>query len=296
MRRHSIVLVQPRKAFLPEFRAIGNYLVDQQNFDVLMTDDHSYLSDPQVDAAFVSLGFIPRLRNRRSVIVGRYASASTGFAYKFKDFAKRNLNLKFDFVLCQNQFVFRHACGPRQEVLYLPMGFFPELIQERKSAVFDAVYSGTVNRPGVEPTLMRLAQLGLKVAVVGSNETVMAHSNIANLGQLPIQEVYEIYSVSKFGLNLVPNKRPFAQQASTKLIEYVAAGLKVITTQYPWAQRFAAERNAGFLELTTETTRREIETFEYSSPPIPELSWPNLLSSLNLSNVLTKSILRKNAG
>jgi hypothetical protein len=45
---------------------------------------------------------------------------------------------------------------------------------------------------------------------------------------------------ARAGLNLVPAHRPYTVQTSTKVLEYLAVGLPVVSNRYPWMETLSA--------------------------------------------------------
>ena len=93
---------------------------------------------------------------------------------------------------------------------------------------------------------------------------------------------------ARFGLNLVSNSAPYNQQTSTKLLEYCAVGLPVVTNDYAWVRYFAAHHNANFHVLRDDPSTwphsfgGALEAYPYGVPDMRTLAWPQLLQALPL--------------
>ena len=94
--------------------------------------------------------------------------------------------------------------------------------------------------------------------------------------------------LARFGLNLVPNEAPFQQQTSTKVLEYCAVGLRVVSNAYPWVRYFMAQHNANFYLLRDDPSSlatsfgEALDAYPYEVPDVRALAWPKVLDSLPL--------------
>jgi hypothetical protein len=93
---------------------------------------------------------------------------------------------------------------------------------------------------------------------------------------------------ARFGLNLVPNAIPFKQQTSTKVLEYCASGLRVVSNAYPWVRYFMAQHKANFYLLNDDAPSlatsfgEALEAYPYEVPDIHTLAWSQVLDALPL--------------
>jgi len=93
---------------------------------------------------------------------------------------------------------------------------------------------------------------------------------------------------ARYGLNLVSNLTPYNQQTSTKLLEYCAVGLPVVSNDYPWVRYFAAHHQGNFLLLRDDPKSWEtnfgeaLDAFPYQVPELSSLAWPRVLDNLPL--------------
>src|SRR5690606_15757195 len=107
------------------------------------------------------------------------------------------------------------------------MGFFKSDSKSHGNKEFDVIYCGSY-RSGVMDHILRLADMGLRVAVVGF-DCHLEHNNIVSFGKVSPLETGEFMRRARWGLNYTPDRFPLNIQDSTKVIEYCAAGLGVIT-------------------------------------------------------------------
>jgi glycosyltransferase involved in cell wall biosynthesis len=134
----------------------------------------------------------------------------------------------------------------------LPDSFL--MAQAQQAPEFDLVYLGEMRRlQHFVPLLNTLGQAGLSLLLVGHvpaalQERLAALGHIQSTGRVPQDQVPAQLLRARAGLNLMPDVLPLAEQTSTKMLEYLALGLPVISNPYAWAQR-TAQAHAGRVQL-----------------------------------------------
>ncbi|MDH6019774.1 glycosyltransferase family protein [Vibrio splendidus] len=273
----KIGIYKPDSAFLPEVKAYYDYFNAQVGFSCEIINNYNDNCDYNVLICFY--GFIPFSLKTKALFVSEYNSLSTGRFCFLKDVFKRLFNKKSRIPIALNEYVRDRLLMPKGTLLR-PMGYFKELVKERGCIEYDVVYSGTLKRPGVIDCLKGMARHGFHVAVIGSDDDL--GDNITSLGRLSLEEVYEIYSKSNYGLNFTPNCFPYNKQDSTKVIEYCAAGLKVITNRYEWVESFERKIGATFFYIDDGYSKEDISDFDFCTPLLKEYDWFNIIESSGL--------------
>ncbi|MGV0961288.1 MAG: glycosyltransferase [Limnohabitans sp.] len=196
-------------------------------------------------------------RLQRSVHVHEYASASVAPAAWLKDRIKQLTHPRPQHRVFQSDWV-RQRMGLTDAVPYslrdmgVPAYFLSA--QAQQAPEFDLVYLGVMSRlHAFWPTLRTLHQAGLRLLLIGEVPAALQARlqqlpNIHCTGRIPQEEVPAQLLRARAGLNLMPEVLPLMQQTSTKMLEYLATGLPVISNLYPWAQR-TAEHHAGRVQL-----------------------------------------------
>lgn len=284
--QYTVGILRPTTAFLPELRAIHDFLSNLPKVRVRYVRSMRELNSARI--GIVPLGWAHPLMPLPQFSIGLYSSGSLGKLRGIRDAAKRRLNSRFDYFLYQNEYVQRTFESRKQSFGFLPMGYFPNLVQARQLPEFDIIYSGTVRRHGLSRVLNRLSHEGLRVCVAGTDWTPEFSRSIDFAGQVSIEEVYRLYSKAEFGLNYVPPVEPYSQQASTKCIEYFAAGLKVVSTRYEWVDQFLKTRGGSVFYLEKGVNRKLIQDHDYSLPTIHDLAWPGLVDRSGLVERMEK--------
>jgi glycosyltransferase involved in cell wall biosynthesis len=119
---------------------------------------------------------------------------------------------------------------------------------------FDLVYLGEMSRlQRFVPLLHTLGQAGLSLLLVGDvppalQKRLATLGHIQSTGRVPQDQVPAQLLRARAGLNLMPDVLPLSEQTSTKMLEYLALGLPVISNPYAWAQRTALA-HAGRVQL-----------------------------------------------
>jgi hypothetical protein len=117
------------------------------------------------------------------------------------------------------------------------------------------------------------------------------YPNIHFVGRVAHQNVPLLLKSAEYGLNLIPDQYPYHLQPSYKLMEYCAAGLKVITTDYPWANHFEQFHQGRFFILNHHFANLNMESlshFPFLTPDISQLTWENSFSQSGLLDLLLK--------
>lgn len=281
----SIAIEITNKAFLPEAYAYRDYFESHGFFCEFINQGSNEILD--YDAVVLFHGFHPFWKKYPKFIIGEYNSLSTGKYSRVKDLIKRIINVKSDFYIFLNEDV-RQKMWLKNKKRYLIRGMgysqhdFIEYRFEEK--FFDIVYCGSY-RKGLLTYIQKLADLDFKIALVGF-ETSFKHKNVSVLGRMSPKQARRVISQACFGLNYTPDIFPLNIQDSTKVIEYCAAGLGVITNKYKWIDDFERLREARFLDLDIIKTREDISNFNFLIPDVSDLDWNYMLENSHINKVL----------
>lgn len=232
--------------------------------------------------------------------VHEYASASVPPCAWAKDQIKRWTQPKPDYRLFQNEWV-RQRLGFADDVPweFREMGvsstfLTPPAIQG--AAEFDMVYLGDMVRlQHFLPVFEGLEQAGMRTLLIGSmpaslQRQFQAFKHITVTGKVPHHKVPAQLRRARCALNLVPDQIPYSEQTSTKLLEYCAIGLPVISTNYRWVRKFAASNKAAIAYLPDQTSVSAYADFfrktrDMASMPSLDMggwAWPHTLARLNI--------------
>ena len=189
-------------------------------------------------------------RLRRSLQVHEYASASVGCLPGLKDRLKRWQHPRPDHRVFLSEWV-RERMGFDDGVpdSLRDMGVPAAFLEARPPDApdHDLVYLGEMSRlRGFLPVLQAISQAGLKLLLIGQvpadlEGVLRLTPGVRCTGRIPQSEVPTQLLRARAGLNLMPDRLPLSMQTSTKVLEYLAVGLPVLSNDYPWARRVAAQ-------------------------------------------------------
>jgi len=292
-------------AYLPELAAYAAYLENLGHQAQIHRDGTSVPGDAAV--VWWLCGRVPHGTARRfphAFQVHEYASASVPPWAWLKDRAKHASQPRPQYRLFQNAWV-RARLGFADGVPceFRDMGIAPAFFaaQDTPGAPeFDAVYLGDMRRlRHFIPLLQGLEQAGLRTLLIGApppdlRATLAPLRHATLTGRVPHDAVPGLLRRARFGLNLVPNQAPYHQQTSTKLLEYCAVGLPVVSTDYTWVRAFAQEHGARFAFLPRQADAAQYARFFATQhnpaactvPDLRALAWPRVLERLALWRTL----------
>lgn len=283
----SIAVEITSGAFLPEAYAYRDYFNRKGlKCDIKNKGDKDILN---YDAVLLFHGIHPFWKKYPRVVIGEYHSLSTGKFGRLKDVIKRVINVRADCYIFLSHYVRKKMLfGLKSNTLIRGMGY--EGANGKKSpendSAFDIIYAGS-ERPGVRVAIEKLSNLGFSVAVVGfhwGSET----ENIVDFGKVSPPEVRALLHTARYGLNVTPDVHPLNLQDSTKVIEYCAHGLNVITNKYFWVREFERERGARFLDLSRIKGKSDVLDFEYVTPDVSDLEWGTVMENSGIFEFLTE--------
>ena len=287
-------------SYTPEAYAYANYF---KNKGFIVDLNYKEKLKKNNDIVINFMGFRPfwvNFINKNTLEIHEYTSLSTKPLPKIKDKIKYFFNSKPAGRIFMSKYI-KESFNFKDNVpfIFREMGADPEMYKKNNNEKeFDIVYCGSVlYREGLIDIIENLAKLNLKILIIGfyDNKTFdrfQKYQNIKMLGRIERYQIPEYYSKCKVGLNFTPNIHPLNLQSSTKTIEYCAAGLGVISSKYKWINDFAKDRKANFLWIDEIKSKSDFEKFNFISPNVDDLSWPNILDNCNLDKFILKVMNR----
>ena len=298
-------------AYLPELDAYVRFITQRGHQALVHDAGDTVPSNAQV--VWWMCGRVPSAQAKRlksSFHIHEYASASVPPHAWLKDFVKHWTQPKPDYRLFQNGWV-RERMGFDDDVPHAlrDMGvaetFFnaaapalpaPSYEDDAPARVppneFDLVYLGEMHRLlRFVPLLHSIQDAGRTLLLVGDIPDVLRAqlpASVTCTGRMPYADVPRQLRRARFGLNLVANIEPYNQQTSTKLLEYCAVGLPVVSNDYAWVRYFAAHYQGNFHFLGDEPNSWQhsfgeaLEAYPYVVPDVRELAWNTLLGKMAL--------------
>lgn len=254
----TVHFVHGARSYLPELAAYQAHIERLGHAVQMHTQAHTVPGDAR--AVWWMCGRVPVAEARRfkgAVQVHEYASASVAPLAWLKDRIKQWQHPVPDFRVFQSEWV-RQRMGWEDAVPYalrdmgVPDAFLTA--QALQPPEFDLVYLGEMRRLlHFVPLLHTLGQAGLSLLLVGDvppalQARLATLGHIQSTGRVPQDQVPTQVLRARAGLNLMPDVLPLSEQTSTKMLEYLALGLPVVSNPYAWAQR-TAQAHAGRVQL-----------------------------------------------
>lgn len=295
-------IVKSDKAFLPESKAYQKYLSKIAGVEVKLYSSYEEACQ-EAEIVIIYFGFIPFWKKNKNVYtIAEYHSLSTGNYSRLKDIIKRIFNIRGDYYIFLNDKV-RKGLYFSSSIphIFRNMGYDIDLVKKFKNLEkkYDFVYAGSLSREGVINKIVYIASLGFKVVVVGNSEFEKEillsknNKNITCMGKLPLEDSYHIISSAIYGLNYTPNIYPFNIQDSTKIIEYIALGLKIVSNKYEWVNNFELDTGFKFLDINSIKDKYDILNFEFKGGDVSELRWDNIIINSGLYQLIRNLTKKK---
>ncbi|HEY2648785.1 MAG TPA: glycosyltransferase [Puia sp.] len=282
----KIAFIHNHKAFLPELAAYQDFFQKQNIQTCIEKYGEEELSD--ADVYWYFMGFYPKSKYKKKLIIHEYASASVPPYRKLKDFLKSRLNPRPHFRLYLNEYV-REQINIHDEVPFgfRDMGiceefFYPKPNTEKE---YDFIYSGNLSSERNLGDLLKHFDNGaLKnqtILMLGNDESGLAQKyghckNIYFQSAVPWQEVPGWIARARYAVNYIPDKEPFNAQTSTKFLEYAAMKIPVISSNYFWISEFRERYGGNYFLLKDDfsnMTWDRIRVFHFEFPKMESWRW-----------------------
>lgn len=199
------------------------------------------------------MGLYPSRPDAR-LVIHDYRSLSLAPLAETKDLIKRKLNARPGLRIFQNEAVrdVMRFCDDVPSVL-LPMGVPPEILSfrdEMPAPNHDFCYIGVLSKERKShlmlDSFLKRYDEGKTFLLFGAAEPYLiqryrTRSNIIFAGKKTQKEVFSALRRVRAAVNYFPAHRPHCFQTPTKLLEYAALGLRIVSNEQQ-AARAAAER------------------------------------------------------
>ena len=284
-------------SYLPEIAAYCAYI--QARGHQAMVHDSSSSVPASASVVWWFCGRVPMReahRLRGAFQIHEYASASIPPYAWLKDQMKHWTQPRPDYRIYQNGWLRERmgfADGVPQALRDMGVAdYFFDAPSQTPAPEFDLVYLGEMSRLlAFIPVLQAINAAGRSLLLVGDVPAELEKKlppNVTCTGRVDHAQVPRHLCRARFGLNLVPNAIPFMQQTSTKVLEYCAVGLLVVSNAYPWVRYFIAHHKANFYLLNDDglllatSFGEALEAYPYAVPDMRALAWLRVLDSLPL--------------
>lgn len=308
----KLVFVCDDRVYLPELPAYKDYLHRKYPFvqvEELKTStifEHTRYNNCDVYWRFMGLDCNRLVVSPKgSFIVHDYNSLSTRPFPKLKNRIKRLVNIRPNQRVFLNEKVgkeFQFSDGVPEK--YRGMGvseFYLNKCKESKRQ-YDFICIGGFDRGPVVSNFLDkftkgiMIERGVRILLVGSvpeklKRRYAGFENIIMKCRVTHNEVATLISQSRFGVNLVPDIYPFNLQPATKVMEYCAVGIPVVTSDYRWIRNFEREKKSNFFKLSDDMSNfdiEELERFPFINADMSQHKWDEVISHSGAFSFLDK--------
>lgn len=283
-------------AYTPEAFAYQEYLKNKGHNVQL-----DYELDVNNDINIYFMGVRPFWLKKKikALEVHEYQSLSIPPYPIIKDKIKKIVNMEPDARIFLNNIV-NQGLNFNDNIPFIErdMGVDDRLFQTPKiNTEYDIVYSGSITgRIGLVDILVNLSKNN-KIIVVGDVENsiqeIFKKNNIQMTGKVNRASLPEIYANAKCGLNFTPNVYPFNIQTSTKVLEYLASGLNLITNRYSWTETFCSNLNYHPIWIEDLKDKNELSSIITSIPDMDKFRWSHILNNCKFEGFLDSLLEKK---
>jgi hypothetical protein len=291
----KILIIPTKTALLPEVDVYKRFF-SARNIDVDVAGERNKnnVSQNEYSIIWQFMGIGLHSVNSDQILVHEYQSLSTPPFSRAKNQIKKVINRKPSIRIFQNRFIadtlkFKDNVSSFFRPMGIDTSFFPKKDVSLKK--YDFVYSGAINSSrNVLENIDLISEIfpQKKILLIGSNSNevakyVASHHNIYSVGKVQYSEVPRYLRQAEYGLNIVPNIFPYSTQMSTKLLEYCAVGLKIIS--FPTDDAMSLEKIYGgkFLYLDRQNRNsiaKGIAKYPFKTPDVSSFLWERIMNQV----------------
>ena len=296
----KVIFERTARAYLPELTAYLDYLKTfHPEIDAYDSNDLSDYDPLDFDVVWRFMGLDRKAIGR--YVIHEYNSLSIAPFPHLKNWIKKAVNAKPDGRAFLNpdvkaDFGFNDGVPDTVRDMGIDPSFF---VSAPLHPEYDFVYAGSLDRGAVMRAFLDLFKTELKTAsllIVGNvpddiNEAYGNMSNITFTGRVPYQDVAKYIAKGRYGVNLTPDIYPMNRQAATKVLEYSAVGIPVISLDYQWIREFAVTKNAKFFTVQPDMSNLNLTALDQFTFKIPDVSmdtWENVIRRSGIFDLLPR--------
>ena len=250
----KVALLIPENCYAPEIFALKKYLdcnTKEKISSNLISMDEFLKDQDKYDIAYRMMGFSPLFFNSIKIPeIHDYASLSTGKFISIKNALKRNFQKKPIFRTFLNENLFNEFCFNDN----IPFGFSDMAVNEcffdsykfdYNNKEFDFCYVGEISKErNLDEMISFFENSNFNVLFVGENKLDnFNYKNIKFTGKVDNSSVPFFIDKCRFAINFVPDVYPYNLQTSTKLLEYIATGIPIVSNKYKWVDDYIKNKN-----------------------------------------------------
>jgi glycosyltransferase involved in cell wall biosynthesis len=301
---YDVCFIKTARAFIPEGDAYRAFL-ERRGVSTIIVDSEEHAKEVSARLYYRFGGILSGEIRKGVPEVHEYHTASVGRFATVKNLLKSILGSKPKYYSFLSPFVEGQYYFNRQVPrFYRDMGASDEVLSLRSISCdkkFDICYFGAISqRKNVVPVISHLARQGFSIVVAGRanshDELLLSQmEGVTFLGMLDRNQILHYLSKSKAGLNIMPNEYPLTRQTSTKVIEYLVAGLPVISNRYEWINEHSKRYGYDFATIDS-LDKRTFQSLINSPNAIISLekakkfTWEEILLEIDFLGIINRLI------
>jgi hypothetical protein len=294
-----IAFLHPGKAILPEIEAYRLFF-QSKGYDVVVATNNEYHYDADIEWVFMGTH---RSRRRSALLIHEYASSSVPPFSNAKNRIKKLFNTRPDARIFLNDHV-RSQFNFNDNVPHFlrDMGVYslPTVHERPLRKTFDFVFAGTIQNDSDTTKLLKMfvdgALKGHSLLLAGNSDARIANKfsgtpNIYFAGLLRPPELYAQLANANYGLNFRKASPPFDKQTSSKILDYLACGVRIITTPTAWATEFEKTSGSRFFYLNDDWSNlswEQLERFDFVNGSLDGREWNQLITGSGILKFIEK--------
>lgn len=311
MNNPIIYFISPGTQNLPDINAYLDYCKKLKIEAYAVNSNYDFKGESRKNIIkWYFMGFYPNF-NKNDFVVYEYLSLSTGKFTLIKDFIKRTLSIRANVCIYLNEYVKKKLSFSSMTTSYAirDMGVsnlfinFEQNDDRHTQCEFDFVYCGSLAKDRKIEKLLTLFTNGIfqdfSLLVIGRTEPEMvkefASENISFIGKIDYRDVPCALKRARCAINYIPDKQPFNKQTSTKLIEYLAMKMPVLSTKYDWVCDFVKENSAPvyFMNFDKDFDKdfdfldfKRFLSAKHKFPDMKKYDWDYIIEESNVFDVV----------
>ncbi len=294
----KLLFIRQPHVYLPEIYAYKAYFVKHfPNIKVFESIDLNHYNEGDYDVLWHFMGL--DFKGSGDCLVHEYNSLSTPPFSLLKNGIKKALNALPDRRVFLNQTVSK-LLGFKDEVpaFFRDMGVDDAFYNVQKvEPMYDFICVGGLARGSIiGETISHIVDnmKDAKVLLVGSAPQTLkkkfkGNDRVTFTGRVDYSDVPDLMASARYGLNIMPDVLPFNVQTSTKVFEYSAVGLPIVSTDYQWIRSFESQYGAECFKISDDysnLTKENLEKFDFRIPEMQDLKWDNVISNSGIFDFL----------
>lgn len=290
----NILIIKKEKAYLPEAEAYKDFLEENNyNVKIIKNIDKEELKWADIIWNFMGLDINRIKYKKKHFIIHDYRSLSSS---KFRDKLRKKINLKPNLRIFLNDVV-KNGFDFQDDVINinLDMGINVEFLNKKIiKKKYKFVYCGAINKfreiDKVLKWFLKNYKNNEEFLLIGepSKEIINEfkdNKNIKFTGKISYNKVPEYLKQGEFAICNIPNIYPYNEQTPTKLLEYIAMDLKIVTNETPWIKKFLEDhpnQKMYIYKKLDSLNRKDIELYDYKNIDMRKYTWDEKINEAKL--------------